>query len=309
MNNELQRGERHSFIGSGRAVYLPAATLWLLSGCGGGQANVEQPSAGAANASANSGVVTLIDPQGDDNGPGSYVYPTDQVYKNGSFDLVRFEVEPKGDRVEFRVELARRVEDPWDSKAWGGNGFSTQMAFIHIDTDHVAGSGVTVGMPGTNVRFAEDQAWDRVVIVSPQGRPRIASEVDAKAAEHADRVVVPRVTRASGKTLIAIVDVADLGGAPAPGWGYQVLIQSNEGFPAKTDLLTRKVNEYEGQHRFGGGTDYDNDPHVIDMLVAPARGGTDEVAGQHTALDAFNKSATDPSPEDLAQVPMVYPGS
>lgn len=309
MNDKLQTGEWHSFIKSRCVVCFSAAIVWLLSGCSGGQAGGSAPNAGATDSGPDNGMVTLIDPKGDDNGPGGYVYPTDQVYKDGSFDLVRLEVEPKGDRIEFRVELARRVEDPWDSKAWGGNGFSTQMAFIHIDTDHVAGSGVTVGMPGTNVRFADEEAWDRVVIVSPQGRPRIASEVDAKAAEHADRVVVPRVTRASGKTLIAIVDVADLGGAPAPGWGYQVLIQSNEGFPAKTDLLTRKVNEYEGQHRFGGGTDYDNDPHVIDMLVAPAQGGADEVTGQHAALDAFNKSATDPSAEDLAQVPMVYPGS
>jgi hypothetical protein len=30
--------------------------------------------------------------------------------------------------------------------------------------------------------------------------------------------------------------------------------------------LTRKVNEYEGQHRFGGGNDGDCDPHAIDVL-------------------------------------------
>ncbi len=45
-------------------------------------------------------------------------------------------------------------------------------------------------------------------------------------------------------------------------------MQSNEGFPAATDLLTRKVNEYEGQHRWGGGNDGDCDPHVMDVLEA-----------------------------------------
>jgi hypothetical protein len=83
-------------------------------------------------------------------------------------------------------------------------------------------------------------------------------------------------------------------------------MQSNEGFPAKTDLLTRKVNEYEGQHRFGGGTDYDNDPHVIDILVPPGRGEADEAARQHTILGAYTKETTEPKPEDLAEVPMVY---
>ena len=43
-------------------------------------------------------------------------------------------------------------------------------------------------------------------------------------------------------------------------------MQSNEGFPTEGDLLTRKVNEFEGQHRFGGGTDYDCDPHAMDIL-------------------------------------------
>ncbi len=70
---------------------------------------------------------------------------------------------------------------------------------------------------------------------------------------------------------MAVVEQGALGGTPTPAWGYQVLMQSNEGFPAKSDLLTRKVNEFEGQHRFGGGTDYDNDPQVIDILRAAGR--------------------------------------
>jgi hypothetical protein len=180
------------------------------------------------------------------------------------------------------------------------------MAAIHIDTDHVKGSGVRDGLPGFNVRFAEDEAWDKVVIISPQGPARVNSEIGMKCPQWKDRIIVPAVTSASGKTLIAIVDVKDLGGPPQPGWGYQVLMQSNEGFPAKTDLLTRKVNEFEGQHRFGGGTDFDNDPHVIDILVPP---GGDPVKKQHEILSKYNKAATDPKPEDLAVVPMVYPAA
>lgn len=291
----------HALLCASLALAAPACKS---GGAGGGAAG----GGGAAEAKT-PGAVTLEDPSGDDDGPGDYVYPTDQVYTPGSFDLRELEVEPKGDTVEFRVTVGRRIEDPWDSKAWGGNGFSIQMAFIHIDMDRKSGSGATEGMPGTNVRFAPEEAWDKVVIISPQGPTRVNSEVDQKAAEHKDKVVVPKITRASGKTLIAVVDTAQLGGAPADSWGYQVLMQSNEGFPAKTDLLTRKVNEYEGQHRFGGGTDYDNDPHVIDILVPPAQGTKAEEKKQHEVLSAFNEEATEPKPEDLAVVPMVYPGS
>src|SRR5262249_27914070 len=248
---------------------------------------------------------TMSDPTGDDNGPGTYKYPTDAVYKPGSFDITEFQVVPGGSTTEFRVKVNSKIEDPWDSQAWGGNGFSVQMAFIHIDTDHKAGSGVTDGLPGTNVRFADDEAWDRVVSVSPQGATRVNSEVDLKCPQWKSRIIVPRVTRASGRTLIAVVDNDKLGGAPQESWGYQVLMQSNEGFPDKKDLLTRKVNEFEGQHRFGGGTDYDNDPHVMDILVPP---DGDPAKKQHEILSKYNKAATTTvKPEDLAVVPMVYP--
>jgi carbohydrate-binding DOMON domain-containing protein len=258
----------------------------------------------AVTCSAKSGF-KFPDPAGDDKGPGTYIYPTDAVYKPGSFDITEFEVVPSGDTVEFKVTVKARIEDPWDSAAWGGNGFSVQMAAIHIDTDHVKGSGVTASLPGFNVRFSDEEAWDKVVIISPQGPTRVNSEVDSKCPQWKDRIVVPKLTRAQGRTLTAVVDVKALGGPPKATWGYQVLMQSNEGFPDKTDLLTRKVNEFEGQHRFGGGSDYDNDPHVIDLLVPP---GGDPAKTQYELLGKYNKAATTSvKPEDLAVVPMVYP--
>ncbi|NJK88414.1 MAG: hypothetical protein HC923_02800 [Myxococcales bacterium] len=80
------------------------------------------------------------------------------------------------------------------------------------------------------------------------------------------------------------------------------------GFPAKTDLLTRKVNEYEGQHRFGGGTDFDNDPHVIDIFAGDGDGSDDEAQAQFEILKAYNADVTEPGPSDLALVPLLYPG-
>jgi len=276
----------------------PTTARWLLAAAllAGAPARAADPA----------GAITIADPSGDDDGPGTYTYPTDAVYKPGSFDLTELKIVPKGDTVELHVSVKARIEDPWDSQAWGGNGFSVQMAAIHIDTDHVKGSGVRDGLPGFNVRFAEDEAWDRVVIISPQGPTRLNSEIGMKASQWSDQIVVPKITRASGKTLIAVVETRQLGSPPQPGWGYQVLMQSNEGFPAKTDLLTRKVNEFEGQHRFGGGTDFDNDPHVIDLLVPP---GGDPVKKQHELLSKYAKAATEPKPADLAVVPMVYPGA
>jgi hypothetical protein len=61
-------------------------------------------------------------------------------------------------------------------------------------------------------------------------------------------------------------------------------MQSNEGFPDKADLLSRKVNEFEGQHRFGGGNDSDCDPHVMDLLAPKGEGKPEEAQGQYDML-------------------------
>ena len=50
--------------------------------------------------------VVFKDPTGDDNGPGKYTYPTDPVYKPGSFDLTQLTVKQAGDKVTFAATPA-----------------------------------------------------------------------------------------------------------------------------------------------------------------------------------------------------------
>ena len=52
--------------------------------------------------------LTFQDPAGDDFGPGSYTYPTDAVYKRGSFDLRTVEIADKGGTVEIRITVSAR---------------------------------------------------------------------------------------------------------------------------------------------------------------------------------------------------------
>ncbi len=243
--------------------------------------------------------LSFVDPAGDDFGPGSYTYPTDPVYTPGSFDLRGLEVIEGDDTIEFRVAVGAKIEDPWNSKDWDGNGFSLQFAQIYIDTDHQAGVGFREGLPGLGgVSFAEAEAWDKVVLISPQGRTRLEAEVRFKAAKMKGAVVIPKRTSARGKQLVAVVKKSDLG-VPNGKWGFQVVMQSNEGYPDKTDVLTRRVNEVRGQHRFGGGNDGDCDPHVLDMLAGHGKGGNDEIAAQKAAL-AYTCGSK------VAQIPMIY---
>lgn len=252
--------------------------------------------AGAAGAQG----VAFKDPAGDDSGPGKYTYPTDGVYKAGSFDLTGFRVKVRGNKADLEVDVNSTLEDPWKM----GVGFSVQMVFVFIDTDGKEGSGFTSGLPGLNVGFAAGSEWDRCVILAPQPPGRVKSEIEAKvAAEMKKAIVVPARTKGAGRTLSATVDLAALGSGDPAGWGYQVLMQSNEGFPDKTDLLTRKVNEYEGQHRFGAGTDTDCDPHVMDCLAGAGKGDKSEMDAQYAML-AYECNE-DGTSRKMAQLVMV----
>jgi len=195
---------------------------------------------------AAAGSLTFDDPTGDDFGPGTYTYPTDSVYLRGSFDIKRLEIKNKGSKVEFRLTLAQRIEDPWNSLGWPekGNGFSIQMAQVYLDT--TPDKGHTTTLPGINASFAKKDAWDKVIVISPQAAARVRREAKSKAGGHAADVIVPTKVRVRGKTLIATVKKSALGGAMDPKWGLQVVMQSNEGFPAKEHLLSRRVNEYRG---------------------------------------------------------------
>jgi carbohydrate-binding DOMON domain-containing protein len=242
--------------------------------------------------------VVFKDPVGDDHGPGKYLYPTDPVYKKGSFDLTELKVTQKGDKATFAVSVNSDLEDPWSMPAPAN--FSVQEFFIFVQTGK---GGFTKGIPGTNVQFAPEDAWNKCVILSPQPAGRVRAEVKQKAADLASGIVVPEETVGKGRTISGTVDKKALGEGDLAKWGYQIVVQSNEGFPDKTDLLTRKVNEYEGQHRFGGGNDGDCDPHAMDVLAGKGTGDKGEIEEQHKMLSY--ECNPDGSSKKMATLKMV----
>lgn len=207
--------------------------------------------------------VEFTDAVGDDKGPGNYTYPTDGVYRAGSFDIVKASITRQGANVEFAVDVNSTLDDPWGM----GVGFAVQMIFIFVKN---GAGGHSETPPGVNAVFAKGHEWNRLVVLSPQRRARVLSEAAAKTGAMASDILVPNITRGAGRTIRASLPLAQLGGdGNVDAWGYQVVMQSNEGFPSGSDFLTRKVNEFEGQHRFGGGNDADCDPHIMDLIEGP----------------------------------------
>jgi hypothetical protein len=374
--------------------------------------------------------VTFKDPAEDDDGPGKYVYPTDPVYKPGSFDLTGFELKEKGDRVEVRVDVAAKLTDVWNT----GSGFSLQTVFIFVQTadrrvkkteskatqrakaeeaktavggaapggaatgekpsgaaaggaastgekpagaaaggaaaagekpagaaageaestgekpagataagekpaagaagekTSAAGSGkggaakaapqgpkpppgITVGLPGLDVQFGAEDAWDRCIILSPAPAAQVRAAVEALAPGLKDAIIVPDKVEGSGHTITATFERKALGvGGPKGGppdnpkndprkWGFQVVMAGYDPYPATGDLLVRRVDEVEGQHRFGGGTDGNCSPNVLDVLAPDGEGDQDEVQEQHEMLQY--ECNPDNSVKKLASLQMV----
>jgi carbohydrate-binding DOMON domain-containing protein len=257
----------------------------------------------AAHASAfNPKNIELKDPTGDDKGPGKYSYPTKSLYKKGSFDMTSLKIIDKGSTIEIRVGVNAKIGDPWNSKSWGGNGFSLQMVQVYFNTKK---GGFRGALPGMNVKFAKGHGWDKMVFISPQPKTKIMAELKAKAKKKMSRVVIPRKTFVRGRELVAIVSKSELG-RPNKKWGIQALMQSNEGYPDKKSVLARKVNEYNGPDRFGGGSDYNCDPHVLDMFAGKAKGDSSESAAQYKELGSFTCDASGKGKK--AVINMVYPG-
>ena len=152
--------------------------------------------------------VSFKDPSGDDNGPGTYKYPTDPVYKRGSFDLTDFTFEKKGTKADITLGFNTTLADEWKT----GSGFAVQMAFIFIDTDGKEGSGSTDSLPGLNVKFAPNNGWEKGFVISPQNSARVKAEVGNKAGAAKDNVLIPTRTKGSGRKVSATVDLAGLEG-------------------------------------------------------------------------------------------------
>ena len=245
----------------------------------------------------------LRDPEGDDNGPGSYIYPEDPAFAPSSFDLTAFSVARYQDRTELRVRFASSIRDPWNSVVWGGHGFSLQMIFIHIDA--FPSRGFIEGLPGSRIRFRPEEAWDFVVILSPLGPERLAAHIATQASKYQKSIILPNIVRVDGDTLIASVKSSDLKFHST--WGYQVLAHSYEPYPTASSLLVRKINEFKGQHSFGGRLGRGNGPNVLDLFVPPARGTQKEIQRQHEFLSDFDRHASKVKTTTWAYIPMIYP--
>jgi alpha-amylase/alpha-mannosidase (GH57 family) len=254
-------------------------------------------------------ILTVVDPEKDDHGPGTYVYPSDNVFADRSFDLVEFGVAEDDNNLIFHFTFAGPLNNDWGAP----NGMGIHTLDVYIDA--VEG-GARKLLPGRNAAVPEADAWDLAIWAEgwtpglygpPQGEtPAPVPVGDAASLNIVSDPGQRRITIRLVKRVVADslgLEVEDLNPA---AWGYLGVVMSQEGFPASGVWRIRDVEPLPQQWRFGGAPAGTNHTRIIDVAYPADFRPTQEEAlssypvSQESSMDALG-------PDDLAQLPMVRP--
>lgn len=213
-------------------------------------------------------VFAMNDPEGDDYGPGSYEYPFDSVFdpKKGHFDLQRFSLTAYRNNYYFDMVFPL-VTNPWGA----AEGFSHTIIQIYIADDPDSGR-IETFREGANVLFDPANPWQFFIKVVSFNKTAVYRAEDYAGSEGRNKGVKARL-RPDGKTIRVTVPKNLLPGDPYK-WRFYVLVGSQDGLGPDN---FRPVNANTAPWTFGGGTDTDYDPNVIDLL-APS-GAQEEMLG------------------------------
>jgi alpha-amylase/alpha-mannosidase (GH57 family) len=260
---------------------------------GAGPAQLSVPDLGTTTI-----VMDVVDPTGDDHGPGTYSYPTDAVFNNGNFDIVNFQVGFDDENIVFRFTMDGPVDNPWG----GGNGLSLQTFDVYIDQDGDATGGRAM-LPGRNLAFDPDYAWDFAITVEGWESGIFTPTADGGQEQIAEASEFSVLTDSGQQKVTIRVPKVILGDAP-DSWRYAAVVLSQEGFPSAGVMRVRDVMPAAEQWRIGGApAGATNHTRVMD-LVWPEEGQ------QEAWLSAFaisDVSQPELTADDFATVPMLQP--
>jgi carbohydrate-binding DOMON domain-containing protein len=161
-------------------------------------------------------VLDQADPGGDDNGPGTYAYPTAGDFQPGAYDLQRFQVYDSGpDSVTFRVQTA-------DLTPTFGSPLGAQLVDVYVRAPAAATS-TAASFPERNYTIAPGSAWSRLIEVQGFGQ-RFIDAGGATVGQVAIRAA------AATRYITFTVSKTALGGTPASGWSFAVVLTGQDGF-------------------------------------------------------------------------------
>jgi glucoamylase len=158
-------------------------------------------------------VLDVSDPAGDDNGPGTYQYPTAPDFAAGSFDVTRFQVVTLNDTVYLRTTVRNLVPT-------FGNTMGAQLLDVFVGAPGKPTS-TAAPFPSRNYQVAP---WSQRIEL--QG---FASPVWVDAGGRQVGTPTAAVASTDSKTITVALPKAAFGD-PGAGWTFSVVLTGQDGF-------------------------------------------------------------------------------
>ncbi len=196
-------------IGFGSNAITVGASTHGLRNTGYAQVTVSNEGGGTT-------VLDVSDPSGDDNGPGTYQYPTASDFKPGAFDLTRFQVLSDGTTAYLRATVANLA-------ATFGVVGGAQLLDVYVHTPGAATTSMAAAYPSRNYTIANSGAWSQRLEV--QG---FAAPVWKDASGNQVGTAQVLASQSDGTITIALPEAQF--GTPGPGWGFTVVLTGQDGF-------------------------------------------------------------------------------
>jgi glucoamylase len=161
-------------------------------------------------------VLNVTDPTGDDNGPGTYQYPTDSSFHAGAFDLTNFKVISDGTTVYLQATLANL--DPTF-----GSPLGAQLLDVYVHAPGAAATSTAASFASRNYTIAPASAWSEMV--EAQG---FASPIWPDASGNSLGTAFVAASQTSKTITIGLPEAAF--GTPTSGWSFAVVLTGQDGF-------------------------------------------------------------------------------
>ena len=161
-------------------------------------------------------VLSVTDPTGDDNGPGTYAYPTASDFHMGAFDLTGMKVSETDSDVYIQVSLANL--DPTF-----GAPFGAQLLDVYIREPSAASFSTAAAFPSRNYGIAASDAWSERV--EAQGFAPVVWDDASGASLGSAQFVVDQPSKTA-----TIVLPRTAFGDVASGWVFTATLTGQDGF-------------------------------------------------------------------------------
>jgi alpha-amylase/alpha-mannosidase (GH57 family) len=238
----------------------------------------------------------VVDPTGDDHGPGTYTYPSDAVFTAGSYDLEHFSVGTEDDDLVVTFDMVAPVQNPWGSP----RALSVQTFDLYIDTDPGGGTGARGLIDGRNASLPQGSGWEFGVTVEGWEPAIYLASPDGTLEETRPSFDVV-VFGGEGRVVVRL-PLSLLGEGDPATWAYAAVVMSQEGFPSSGVRRVRDVESAAQQFRLGGAPNDANHTRIIDLAWATA-GEQESLLSDYSSADALDGL----TPDDFGTVPLIAP--